>query len=157
MLSRLARREQQRRGEVDEDPDQRDDEHDPALDLRRIDQTADRAVQDPYPDDQQRQPVDLRGQDLHPLVSERPAAARGTGRHGRREDGETERGGVGEHVPRVGEQCERVRDQAEDDLAGHEQHDQDERAGQGAPVAVFRRRMRMRMFVNHLLVSSVLV
>ena len=129
----------------------------PPSTLRWVDQPADRAVDDPHADDQQRQPVDLRGQDLDAPVPERPAAARGTGRQGGRENGETERRDVGQHVAGVGEERERIGDETEDDLADHEEPDQDQRAGESAPVAAFRRRMRVRMPVNHLLVGSVLV
>jgi len=59
-------------------------------------------------------------------------------------------------VPRVGEEGERVGDEAENDLADHEEHDEHQRSGKSAAIAVLRR-MRVRMPVNHLLVRSVLV
>ena len=113
-------REQQRCDPVHEDPDERDDQHDPALDVVRRDQTANRAVHDPDPDDQERQPVDLGGENLDALVAERPAALRRARSHRGGENREAERRGVGEHVPGVGEQREGVGHDAEHDLAGHE-------------------------------------
>ena len=52
----------------------------------------------------------------------------------RRNERCAERGGVGEHVTRVGEQGERAGEDAGDDLADHEGGDQPERDRERAPV-----------------------
>ena len=55
------------RDDVDHHADQRDDQHDPALDRGRIDQPPDALVDDQQPEHQQRRAVELRRQDLAAL------------------------------------------------------------------------------------------
>ena len=89
---------------------------------------------DPEREQPERDPVRLRGEDLEPRVPERPAPGRRPRRHRRGDEREPERRRVGEHVPGVGEQRERVGERARDDLADHHGRDEDERDGQRAAV-----------------------
>ena len=123
----VGARQHERRDEVHGDADERDDEHDAAVHVGRRDEPAHGAVDDPDADEEQRDPVRLRGEDLGASEPERPRAARGARREPRGDERSRERRGVGEHVPRVGEQRERARDDAGGDLARHQADDQDER------------------------------
>ena len=67
------------RDEVHRDADERDDEDDPAVHVRRVDETSHRAVDDPDADEEQREPVRLRGEDLGAAEPERPDPARRAG------------------------------------------------------------------------------
>jgi len=65
-----------------------------------------------------------------------PRTGRGPGRRGGERGGE--RGGVREHVARVGEQRQRVRDDAGRHLACHEREDQRERDREPLAVSAVR-------------------
>ena len=67
----LGRGEQAGRGEVHRDPDDRDDQDQRALDVGRLDQPPDALVDDPDAEQQQRDPVDLRREDLRPPAGRR--------------------------------------------------------------------------------------
>ena len=108
----------------------------PAADVGRIDQAADRLVGDERREDQQRHAVGLGGEDLNAPEAEGHRALGRAGGQPQREQREADRGGVGEHVRRVGEQRERVRDHAGRHLDGHEGDDQAERDRQPAAVRV---------------------
>ena len=58
------------RDDVDDHADQRDHQHDAALDLRRLDQPADPLVDDQQAEHEQRRAVELRRQDLGALEAE---------------------------------------------------------------------------------------
>ena len=113
--------------EVHADADQGDDEDHAALCGQRRDEPPNGAVDDQAGEDEQRRTVRLRGEDLGAPQPERPVAVRRLGREPQHEERHRERARVGEHVRRVGEERERVREDASDDLAGHEGEDQRER------------------------------
>ena len=97
------------------------------MDVRRVDQAPDRRVDDPGAEHEQRDPVHLGGEDLGAAEAERPRPARRSGRETRGDERDRERGRVGEHVPRVGEQGERAGDDPRGDLGRHQAEDQRER------------------------------
>ena len=72
----------------------------------------DRLVGDERGEDQQRHAVRLRGEDLHAPEAERHRPGGRSRGQAQREQREADRAGVGEHVPGVGEQRERVREDA---------------------------------------------
>ena len=105
--------------------------------VRRRDQPPDRLVDDQRGEHEQRHAVGLRREHLDAAQAERQRR-RLRGRRGEphRDQRERDRGGVGEHVRGVGEQRERVRDDAGGDLDRHEQQDQRQRDRQPATVAI---------------------
>ena len=95
-LVAVGPREHERRGEVDGDAGERDDEHDAAVHVRRRDEAADAGVDDPRRATSSSViAVRLRGEDLRPAEPERPRAARGP----RREPRGDERGRRGRRRP----------------------------------------------------------
>jgi hypothetical protein len=123
-----------RAGEAD-----RDDED--AVDVGRIEQPADRLDRDDPGEDEQRRAVDLRGQDLGPSEPEREPPGRRARRQPHGDQRQGDRAGVGEHVRGVGEQRQRRRQQAADDLENHEAGDERQRQPEPAQVGVGRRRV----------------
>ena len=111
-------------GDVDRDADQRDDEHQPALDVGRVDQPLDglEAI------------TPARTSSVAPLtwaerISARPRPKVNAPRGGRAasasgDQRQGDRAGVGEHVRGVGEQGQRAGQQAGHDLGHHEAEDQ---------------------------------
>ena len=124
------------RDQIDDHADQRHGQHEGSANVGRIEQAADRLVGDECRQDQQGHAVGLGGEDLHALEAKGHGAPGRTGRQAQREQREADRGGVGEHVRRVGEQRQRVRDHTGRDLHGHERQDQAERDRQLAAVGV---------------------
>ena len=122
------------RDEIDRDTDESDGEDDAAAHVRRIGAPPRRAVHDPDADEQQRETVRLRRENLRPPEAERPRPPGRARRQACRDERAAERGRVGEHVPRVGEQRERAGEETRDDLAGHEGEDQYERDAEQPPV-----------------------
>jgi hypothetical protein len=110
---------------------QRQRQHEPAAHLGRVDQPPDRRVDDHDPNDEQRDPVDVGGQDLQAAEAECPAPSGGPAGERGRPQRKRERSGIGEHVPRVGEQRERPGEDPEDDLARHQAEDQRKSERQG--------------------------
>src|SRR5919198_5135097 len=82
--------------EADERTCQRDDEDETAANVTWLDQPMDRRPDDQDCDQPERDPVRLRGEDLEPRITERPAAGRRAARHDRGHDREDERGRIGE-------------------------------------------------------------
>jgi hypothetical protein len=115
---------------------QRHHEHESAAHLLRVDEPMNRRPDDPDCEQGERDPVHLRGEDLEPRIPERPAPDRRSGRHRRSEEREAECRRIGEHVPGVREQGERVTEQPGDDLACHHDEDQHERDRQRAAVGL---------------------
>ena len=115
----------------------------PALDVRRRDEPADRLVDDQPGEDEQDRAVRLRGEDLGPPEPVGHASGRRPRGEPEREQREADRAGVGEHVRRVGEEGERVRQDARRHLGHHEAEDQPERDPEAPPVRVGRDRMRV--------------
>ena len=108
-LRRLARASVQRRREVDDDADQRDDEHRGTLDVGRVDDSPDALEDDQHAEHEQRRAVELRGEDLGALEPEGHRAPRPAGRASLMATSDSaDRAGVGEHVRGVGEQRQRV-------------------------------------------------
>ena len=127
-------REEGGRDEVDRGPRERDREHEPRVDLRRRGQAPCGRVDDPDRRERKRHPVHLRRQHLQPLEAEGPAAGRRAHREPGRDEREAERAGVRQHVPRVGEKCERPRDEPGSELAAEKDDDQGERSRERAPI-----------------------
>ena len=69
---------------------------------------------DPHRDDQQRRGVEQRGEDLPPQIAVGLALLPGLPRQPGDEQGQAERGAVGEHMTSVGEQRQRVREPSAD-------------------------------------------
>ena len=134
----LRPRQRPRRAEVDRRPEQADHDHDPALDVGRVAEPAHGLDADHAGQHEQRGAVDLRAEDLGAPEAEGEAPGRRPRRQAQRHEGEPDRAGVGEHVRGVGEQRERVRQQARHDLDDHEAEDQPEREPQLAAVGVGR-------------------
>jgi hypothetical protein len=124
----------ERRREVDRDAGERDPEHDAAVHGRRRGEPARGRVHDEEADDEQRDAVSLRGEDLAAAEPERPRPARGMRRDVRRDQCGGERGRVGEHVAGIGEQRERAGEERGHDFAHHERDDQRERDRDRAAV-----------------------
>ena len=122
--------------EVHHDADQRDDQDRGALDLGRVDHAAHALDDDEQPEDQQRRAVELGREDLGALEAEGEGAARGAAGEVDRDQRQRDRGGVGEHVRRVGEQRQRRGGDADGDLDGHEAQDQPEGDRELAAVGV---------------------
>ncbi len=112
------------RRDVDGDADQRDREDQPRPHGRRLEQPADALVGDERREDQEGHAIGLGREDLDSLeaVGHRPLR-RPQGQPGR-DEREADRRGVGQHVGRVGEQRQRMGDQADDHLDRHEADDQ---------------------------------
>ena len=123
-----------RGGQVHGDPGKRHREHDAALHVGRVHEPPDALDHDHYGERDERGTVQLRGQDLRAPEPEREAAVGGPAREPRREQRERDRAGVGEHVGRVGEQCERVGQDAGRHLDGHQAENQGERECEAARV-----------------------
>ena len=78
----------------------------------------------------------LRGEDLEALIAEGHRPFGGPVGESQGEQREADRAGIGEHVPGVGQQRQRVRDDASRHLHGHEAEEQRERERQPAAVGV---------------------
>jgi catechol 2,3-dioxygenase len=116
------------------DAGERDRDDEPAADLRRRDQAPNRCVHDPEPDHEQRDSVELRGQDLDAPEAVRPPTAGRTHRDGCGEQRETQCRGVRKHVAGVREQCQRPGNRSRGELRDHQRRDEPERDGERAPV-----------------------
>ena len=127
-------REQRRRRDVDDDPDAGECEHEPTVDVRRRDEAPHRGVDDPEADEDERDAVRERGQNLDAPKAERPAPARRAPRDRGGDKRERKRGRVREHVPGVGEQRERARDDPDRDLGDEQADDEREGSRQHPPV-----------------------
>jgi hypothetical protein len=148
---------QRHRGDgVPDQPDRPDHEHAEAVHVRGMRQAHDRLDDHEHRDDDQRDAVGERRQDLRAVVAEGAPSAGGARRHGRREQRETDGADVREHVPGVGHE----RDRVEQDGAHHGGHDEQQidreshnhaRPVRFAPmgVGVTRVAMRMRMGMMH--------
>ena len=123
-----------RREEVDPDPDEGDDEDRRAARVRRRDESTDRAVDDQPGKYEQRGPVRLRGEDLRAAQPERAVPSRRLSREPQHDERHRERPGVREHVRRVRQERQGVREDAGHDLAGHEGDDQRECQPEAASV-----------------------
>ena len=114
------------------------------------DEPLDRRVDDPGGDERESDAVHLRRQDLEPRVSERPPSAGGPCRHPGGDDREEQRGGVGDHVAGVGQERERVRDDAGRDLRDHDDDHDAKRSEKRAAVGVEARVMMAVVSRAHL-------
>ena len=148
---RAVRAVQDDRGdEVHRHADQGDDEHDAALDRGRVDQPADALVDDQQPEHEQRRAVELGGEDLGALEAVGHRALGRPRRQPQRDQRQRERGRVGEHVRGVGEQRQRLGEDAGHDLDGHQAEQQAERDPQPPGRGVGRRvRMPVVVVVAH--------
>ena len=87
----------------------------------------DRLEDDHRGEDEERDPVHLRREDLDPPEAEGHGSLRGSSGEVDGEDREADRGGVREHVSGVGEERQRVGDDPRRDLECHEPDDEGER------------------------------
>ena len=126
---------------------ERDDEHDTAAHVGRVDEAADRRVHDHDADHHQHDPVHVRCENLEPAEAERPASVGRPHRKRRRDQREPQSRRVGEHVAGVREQGEGPGDGAEDDLGGHQRDDQAERDRQRPLPSSMRVRVAHRAIV----------
>ena len=101
------------------------------------------------PEDEQRDAVDLRGEDLGAPEAERHPAAGRPQREPRRPHAQPERGGVDEHVRGVREQRQRVGDDPEHHLGRHEGEDQDERDRERPGIGVGAHAVVVTVMVRH--------
>ena len=120
--------------------DEREPDHRPGLDGRRVDQPGDAGVRQVGADHQQHQGVEQRGQDLGAVPAERRARSGRSGGDVRRPEREHDRGGVGGHVAGVGEQRQRAGDPGADQLDHHhrrgdDQHQPQPRRSSARPAA----------------------
>ncbi len=146
--------------DVHRNADGRYDGHQRAGDIGRTDQPANRLVDDERAQDEQDGPVRLAAQHLGaPHAVGEVTAARPLD-NADDEERKDERAGVGQHVPGVGEQRERMRQDPDDDLEGHEAGDQHERDRQVAPVRIGSDRVRVAravVVVGMIVIVAVLV
>ena len=112
-----------------------DDQHRRVVDVRGVAETPDRLDDDEACDDGEQHSVRQGGEDLQPVQPERavPSFAAPTGELDRRQR-HADANHVGDHVPSVRQQGERVCRQAGDDLHDHEHGEHDERGEQGRLV-----------------------
>ena len=96
--------------EVHDEAEHGDRQHEAAQDLRRLLEALVGLREDPDRDRYQRDTVEEGGQDLGSLVAEAPVRGRGLLRQPHGEERDPQREGVREHVPRVCEEREAVRE-----------------------------------------------
>ncbi len=135
------------RRRVDEEADDRDDEHPPAQDLTRVVEPPDRLHEDPDRDRDERDAVCERGENLGAVQAEGALRSRRALRQPDGEEREAERHRIREHVPRVRKQGKASGENATDDLGDQEGRRQDEYKSQSAPG--LRARMVVPMSVSH--------
>ena len=123
-----------RRGEVHGEADRADHEHPAAGDVRWVGEAPRSLHEDPDRDDDEQDAVRERREDLGPPVAEAPLRRRRPPGEPGREQGERQRGGVGEHVPGVGQDGQRVGEQPDDDLHDEEARDERQRDRERLPV-----------------------
>src|SRR5690606_33165414 len=115
---------------VDEEADERDREHRAAQNLDRIEEAPDGLDRDPDDNDQKRTAVREGGEHLNPVITIGPAWVGRPARDPEGDPRESESRRVCQHVPGVGDQRQRTRDQSADSLhhhegAGEQQREQD--------------------------------
>ena len=110
----LRRAQQPHRDPVRHEPDDRDDEHEPACDVdgAGIEQPLDALHRDPHRQHDQDDPVRQRPEHLGPLIAEGAAIVGGPRRDDARHQRDHEGCGIREHVRRIREQGERSRQDA---------------------------------------------
>ena len=112
-----------------------DGEQPQALDVGGVAEAPDRSPADERGDEQQREGVERGGEDLGAVEAEGSAHGVGSRCHADREQREGERPDVGEDVPGVGEQGERVGREPAGDLEGGRGEGDGERDAEAARVA----------------------
>ena len=106
--------------DVDGEAERGDDQHGRAGDLDGVEQAPDRLDGDPGGDREEREPVDEGGEHGEAVEAVGAPPVGRAPRDARREPGQRQRGEVRQHVPGVGEQRQRARDDAADRLGDHE-------------------------------------
>ena len=107
-------------GDVDQESGDRHAHHDAAINMGRAHQAHDRLVDDPSGDGEQCQAVGEGHQDLKAVEAVSAFPIGGPARKPESEPGQRQRRKVGEHVARIGDQRQRVRDDAAHHLDQHE-------------------------------------
>ncbi len=125
--------------QIDRDPSTGDRDHRGAADVWGREEASDRDVDDHQREHEQRRAVALSTQDLDPAepVGHHPLS--GPAGHPRGQEGDRQRGRVGDHVGGIGEQRERGDDDPDSHLCRHKRHDQAERELQCPGFARMRR------------------
>lgn len=100
-LWRLALASVEHRQQVHDDTDERDDDDQPGAHLRRRDEAVDRLVDDDQGEHEQRDAIDLGGEDLDALEAVGHRALRRPLGQAHCDEREPDRGGIREHVRRV--------------------------------------------------------
>ena len=133
-VAAVAALEHAQHGQVGQQAEHRDAEHGAACDFARRLEALDGFPEDPGDHGEQRQRIDEGGEDLHPVMTAGARSADGALADARSEPGQREGGGIRQHVPGVGEQRERAREQSADDLEHHERRRDGERPAETASV-----------------------
>ena len=133
-ILRIASSQQQQRHEIDDQSPTGHGKHQWAGNRRRISQPHDCFVDDPRDRQQQQDAVGERRQDLQALIAIRSASIGGSRREAQRYPGERQRRGVGQHMPGVGKQRQRTRQEATDDLYDREATGEHERPHEAVAV-----------------------
>ena len=107
------------------------------------------SIDDRGPEEQQRRSVRLRREDLGAAEAERHPSAGGAPREPCRPDAQAERDGVDEHVRGIREERQRVCDQGDRHLDGHERDDQREGVGERPDLRVGRGPVVVGVVVAH--------
>ena len=129
---RLPPAQQREPDAVGDEPDDGDREHETGLDRPGRQDAGDPADDHADPDDRDDQPVHQRGEDLGALPPEGARGGRGPGGEGRGAERQPDPGGVGEHVPGVGDQRERPGHQPADHL-DHQHDEREHEDGESRP------------------------
>lgn len=112
---------------VDRDADQSQRKHQLPLYLGRRQEPAGGLEADQASQDQESGAVGQRGEDLGPFEAVRQPSLRGPGSQPNRDQGQGDRGRIGQHVAGVRQEGQRVGEDADHDLGGHEAGDQGQR------------------------------
>ena len=128
---------------VHDDPERRDDRHEPPRNDRRTDQARDRLVADEHGEHQQHRAVGLPAEHLGPAHAIGQMLARRPLHDPDHHQRQHQRAGVGQHVAGIRDQRERVRQDADDDFEDHVADDEQKRDRQIASIGIGADCMRM--------------
>ena len=137
----VAAQQHQRRDRVSREREQPDGQHAAGRDVGRARQPRDSAHEDEYGHDDESDAIDQCGEDLAAAAAERASRRRRPrGQHAGRER-QDYRADIGQHVPRVGQQRERVEDHAADDPG--DQHRRVDAQGDRHPAVIVQADVRV--------------
>ena len=150
-------RKNPRSSEIHDDAQSCDDRDQPARDLGRIDESRNPFVRHEHAQHEQNGAIGLPAEHLCAPHSVCQPSTNRTLHEPNDDEREHERPGIGQHVPGVRQQRQRMRDDPGHDLKGHESDDQHERDRQVAPIGIDTEAMRMIVTVVVTLISGVVV